>query len=207
MERPLRVVLRPPEEREPRISAAVAGEMLQCTPRALALLLNGGYFPLTQPAVHSLATRPHIQVLDGVLPVVRLGPKRFDGARPIGAGADMLDNELVAATSGWWACNPIEVAEAGLLGVVVSSFVVAVLQIDNTAGYRHMDIPARSTVVRRYWFATKLWGRIDDLLEPATIRWLEPSTQEVVDLLGNRVPSPRGAPLVVLRARQIPGKV
>ena len=200
MGRTLRVALRPPEERELRISAAAAGDMLRCTPRALALLLSGGYLPLTQSAVRTLATRPHIEVLDGALPVVRLGPERLDGARPIGARAAMLDDELVEATSGWWACNPAEVIEAGLLGVAVSSFVVAVLRVDKAAGYRHMDVPARSTVVRRYWFAARLWGRIDDLLEPATIRWLEPSTRQVADLLGNRVPSPRGAPLVVLRA-------
>ncbi|WP_404870735.1 DNA-binding protein (plasmid) [Kitasatospora griseola] len=155
-------------------------------------------FPLA--ALQQLAARPTADLTAlgaSEIAVLRVAaPARVEepGREWIGFGAALDRDQLLAALSGWWRCDPARVAAGGVLPVTVAGFVVAVLtgleppwESDGTVG----------TTARHRFPAARLAGYLTDLTAPANAA--EPAGADDARLaellLGTRLPSVSSGPI------------
>ncbi|MEU3495308.1 DNA-binding protein [Kitasatospora cineracea] len=160
-------------------------------------------FPLA--ALQQLATRPAADLTAlgaSEVAVLRVSaPARVEEPERewIGFGTTLDQDQLLAALSGWWRCDPARVAAGGVLPVTVAGFVVAVLsgleewESDGTVGTR-----------ARYRFpAARLAGYLTDLTAPANAA--DPvgadDARLAEMLLGTRLPSVSSGPIAYVATR------
>ncbi|MDZ7576822.1 MAG: hypothetical protein U0904_01385 [Candidatus Nanopelagicales bacterium] len=195
------------------ISAALAQRLLGISDGPLLKLRRSGYLPdLRITSVTTLAARPVVSVERGILPVLRMGAPREvveeteQGVRTrrVGVGVGYSDSEFLNATEKWWTANPDEICGAGVMAVTISGFVVGLLQIRGiiaTDRLEHLKNGQVTTVEKRYHFDATVVGRVVDL-PSADVRVSndDPDLSAfATQLLGNRIESARGAPLICLR--------
>lgn len=173
------------------LTAEQTGHLLALGRHPVDRLKRTGYLATpTLAAAEALANRPTVS---GGVAVLRLGDPAMDSGRRVGHQRADDDATLLGASLGWWG-GPVEaVADIGWLALSVASFVVAVLRID---GVKQELIDERN--YRRVHFEGGLAGRIDDLVESDPRIHDERLADVSMQLLGNRVPNPQGAPIVIV---------
>lgn len=191
------------------LSPAAARRVLGVSAAPLARLLETGFLPsLAVPDVMPLERSGRVAVTHGALPVLRVGgPKAVVESgrqRTIGVSTKMSKDDFLKSTTKYWTCDAESVVAEGMLAVAVSGWVVATLAISGinetteTPIYREGKLV---TVEKRIAFDATLAGRVKNLacLDPE----LYPCDPEVAAstarMLGARVPSRQGAPLVMVR--------
>ncbi|MER5642314.1 DNA-binding protein [Kitasatospora sp. NPDC002227] len=117
----------------------------------------------------------------------------------IGFGIALGQDQLLAALSGWWRCDPARVAAGGVLPVTVAGFVVAVL-----TGLDEWESDGTVGTTARYRFpAARLAGYLTDLTVPANAA--DPTDADdarLADLLlGTRLPSVSSGPIAYVTTR------
>lgn len=96
------------------------------------------------------------------------------------------------ASLGWWG-GPVEaVTDLGYLSVAVSGFIIGILRIDG------IDDDQIADGYRRVWFDGALAARASDLVTPEPVVYDQEFEGLARALLGNRVPNPQGAPIVIV---------
>lgn len=172
------------------LSATQTRRLLALSKHRVDRLTNTKYLRPTLAEVEALAGRPTVS---GGIPILRLGDPGLDGQRRIGHQRYDRDEVLTRASLGWWGGPVDTVLSTGWLGVAISGMAIAILQIDGVS-----DSLADNQGYRRTWFAGSLAARVDDIACPRP-RILVPDLDEVAhNLLGNWVPNPPGAPIVVV---------
>ncbi|MGO1315562.1 MAG: hypothetical protein ACTMIR_00780 [Cellulomonadaceae bacterium] len=171
------------------ITAAQAGEILGLGRHPIERLKRAAYITPTLGEAERLASRP---VVSGGVPVLRLGDPTWDGERRIGHARHDNDRILEAASLGWWG-GPIDtVCATGWLVASVSGFAIGLFRIDGVADTFDDDGYERTLL------SGALAARVYDLVNPQ-IKVVDHSLEEVAEtVLGNRVPNPRGAPIVIV---------
>jgi hypothetical protein len=173
------------------LTAQQAGRLLGLGRHPVERLKRADY--LTTPtllAVEQLCERP---LISGGVPVLRLGDPAVDDGRRTGHERSDTDMTMLNAALGWWGGPTQSVREVGWLALAISGFVVGVLRIDDIA-----DVLTDQSDYRRVWFEGSLAARIDILVDPRP-RILDEQMSAIANqLLGNRVPNPPGAPIVIV---------
>ncbi|WP_255254232.1 hypothetical protein [Streptomyces albidoflavus] len=104
-----------------------------------------------------------------------------------GFSTQLTPDQLQAALSGWWRCDPERVVRAGLMAVTLGQYVVAVLTgIDGYDGRGD----------GRYRFHGTLAGSVTELVTPQ--QWVNPDApgaDRARLLLGRRLESESGGPV------------
>lgn len=194
------------------LSKSMARQLLGVSAEGLNRLLETGALPDLAPStVQELAARPHVGVISGVLPILRLGVPRLvtdlneqAGQRWIGYSIQWNDPTVLQAARKWWATNPDTVVESEIIAATVSGFVVAVLRVfalEATVVYAHHDDWDKITTrEHRHSFHAQLVGRARSLLDCQSF-WIDPAADAQFArlsriLLGNRLVNPRGAPMI-----------
>ncbi|NUV76402.1 helix-turn-helix domain-containing protein [Streptomyces fungicidicus] len=128
------------------------------------------------------------------LPVLRVGvaEKADDGGQGwTGFSTQLTPDQLQAALSGWWRCDPERVVRAGLMAVTLGQYVVAVLTgIDGYDGRGD----------GRYRFHGTLAGSVTELVTPQ--QWVNPDApgaDRARLLLGRRLESESGGPVAYVQ--------
>lgn len=128
------------------------------------------------------------------LPVLRVGvaEKVDDGDQGwAGFSTELTPDQLQAALSGWWRCDPERVVRAGLMAVTLGQYVVAVL-----TGIDGYD----SRGDGRYRFHGSLAGSVTELVTPQ--QWVNPDApgaDRARLLLGRRLESESGGPVAYVQ--------
>lgn len=196
----MRVLRLPPRTQFPQLSKARAAELLGLGKQPLLNLQAMQVLDdLRVDRVTALAAREWA-VCDSPLAVVRPGRPDVDAdGRLTGYHVDYEDESVLGASRKWFVAPVEQVLAGGHLLVSVSTFVVALLQV--TGLQDTVDVLTdRGTTVRRNAFAGRLLARVDDLVA-GTLRHVEDvpgALEPLLPLLGHRLVSPPGAPLLVL---------
>ncbi len=196
----MRVELLPPTTTFPKLSKVRAAELLGLGKQPLVNLQAMGLLPdLRVDRVTALAARPWVTA-DAGLAVVRPGrPGADDDGRLTGLHTSYSDDQVVEATRKWFVA-PVEAVLGGQhLLVSASTFLVALLYVTGLEATRDV-LTERGTTVRRNAFEARLLARVDDLVAGVVRQVAEVpnALASLVAALGQRVPSPAGAPLLVL---------
>ncbi|MFD0567949.1 DNA-binding protein [Kitasatospora saccharophila] len=160
-------------------------------------------FPLA--ALQQLAARPAADLTAlgaSEVAVLRVSaPARVEEPERewIGFGTDLDQDQLLAALSGWWRCDPARVAAGGVLPVTVAGFVVAVL-----TGLDEWESDGAVGTTARFRFpAARLAGYLTDLTTPANAA--DPTGADDARLaellLGTRLPSVSSGPIAYVPTR------
>jgi hypothetical protein len=195
----VRVELLPPTTSFPNLSKVRAAELLGLGKQPLVNLQVMGLLPdLRVDRVAALAARPWVTA-DAGLAVVRPGrPDTADDGRLMGMHTSYSDYQVVEATRKWFVA-PVDAVLAGQhLLVSASTFLVAWLNVTGLEATRDVQTE-RGTTVRRNAFETRLLARVDDLVAGVVLQIADvpDALAPLVAALGQRVPSPAGAPLLV----------
>ncbi|MEY6568026.1 helix-turn-helix domain-containing protein [Streptomyces albidoflavus] len=185
----------------------VAGE-LDLAVGTLRKLIEAGLFPTLRARgnrtlmpvadIKTLARRELVgpEAVGGCeLPVLRVGvaEKAENSADRswTGFSTHLTPDQLQAALSGWWRCDPERVVRAGLMAVTLGQYVVAVLTgIDGYDGRGD----------GRYRFHGALAGSVTELVTPQ--QWVNPDApgaDRARLLLGRRLESESGGPVAYVR--------
>ncbi|MFD4306443.1 DNA-binding protein [Streptomyces albidoflavus] len=129
------------------------------------------------------------------LPVLRVGVAEQVEGDPerdwAGFSTQLTPDQLQAALSGWWRCDPERVVRAGLMAVTLGQYVVAVLTgIDGYDGRGD----------GRYRFHGTLAGSVTELVTPQ--QWVNPDApgaDRARLLLGRRLESESGGPVAYVQ--------
>ena len=185
----------------PRLTRVQTMETLRVTRHPLDRLIASGFLPDTRvDRVAALATRSSV-ASDEPLVVVRTGLPGWDGGRKIGLATGFTDVELLESTRQWWTCDLSEVLDAGHILVSVAGWCVAVLELTGPDGAPRDVITDNGATVRRHAFAATLLARVDNLVT-GEVRLLGipgRRVEPVMAALGNRLPTPQGAPLIIVK--------
>ncbi|MFF8567179.1 DNA-binding protein [Streptomyces albidoflavus] len=148
--------------------------------------------------IKTLARRERVGpevVVELELPVLRVGVAEQVEGDPerdwAGFSTHLTPDQLQAALSGWWRCDPERVVRAGLMAVTLGQYVVAVLTgIDGYDGRGD----------GRYRFHATLAGSVTELVTPQ--QWVNPDApgaDRARLLLGRRLESESGGPVAYVR--------
>ncbi|WJK70806.1 hypothetical protein WN979_18690 [Streptomyces albidoflavus] len=116
--------------------------------------------------------------------------ERVEGAWT-GFSTQLTPDQLQAALSGWWRCDPERVVRAGVMAVTLGQYVVAVL-----TGIDGYD----SRGDGRYRFHATLAGSVTELVTPQ--QWVNPDApgaDRARLLLGRRLESESGGPVAYVQ--------
>jgi hypothetical protein len=184
----------------PSLSRTQAMEALSLGRHPLANLLASGCLPdLRVDRVAALASRARA-ASDCPLVIVRAGQHSWDGTRKIGYHTSYLDEEVLDGSRQWWISNTEEIKSAAHILLTVSTWAVALLHVTGCAGTETVTT-TRGNTVKRHSYEATLAARVDNLVE-GEVRNVSPVPDELAPLLsvlGQRLPSPPGAPLIVTR--------
>lgn len=133
----LRAPLASPEADQQRtLSRSQAATRLKISMGSVDKLISAGILdspPLQAAVVEQFAARPTLAVKSGALTVLRTAPRSpaypGEGREFIGYHVDMTDEQLAAASLGYWRSDPDKVVGNELFAVTVASFPVAVFRI------------------------------------------------------------------------------
>jgi hypothetical protein len=163
-------------------------------------LLASGCLPdLRVDRVAALASRARA-ASDCPLVIVRAGQPSLDGTRKIGYHVSYTDEEVLDGARQKWISNPDEILSAAHILLAVSTWAVALLHVTDVAGTETVTT-MRGNTVKRHSYEAALVARVDNLVE-GKVRNVSPVPAELaplVPVLGQRLPSPPGAPLIVTR--------
>lgn len=196
----MKITLTPSEAKMPRISRTQAMEILSLGRHPLDNLIASGCLPgLSVDHVAALASRSWV-TSDSPLVVVRAGQPAWDGPRKIGYHASYQDEEVVEGSRQWWISNPDEIIDAGHILLTMSTWTVALLRVSGRADTETMTT-ARGNTVKRHSYKATLIARVDDLVkgEVRIAASVPEQLEPLLRVLGQRLPSPPGAPLIVTR--------
>lgn len=182
----------------PKLTRGEARRVLGLTRHPMDRLLDGGWLTTRVDHVAALAARGWISSTRPLV-ILRVGAARMDGDRPIGLDPRFSDDELLQACRQWWTCDPHAVVDAGHLLVTVSTFVVALLAITGIEA-ESIVITSGGATVKRWSFEADVVARVDDLVYGDTSVLGQPRNpqSDLIQALGNRVPAPQGAPLIII---------
>jgi hypothetical protein len=183
----MQVSIQPIQHRDAVVTRTEMARVLDLNRRQASRLVDDGWTPPTVRSVAALAARGRI-VADEPIAVLRLGGPDWDSARRIGISPAYADNEIVDAARMWWTGPVQTVVDAGHLLVTANTFAVALLLIEGIEETETVGTVARSR------FKAVLAARVDDLVTNE-VRVLQ--SHPLVKALGHRVPSRKGAPLVI----------
>ena len=186
----------------PRVSRAQAEQMLGLGRTGVTNLQAAHVLDdLRLQDVAALASRGWVSS-STPLAIVRCGkPTIDDDGRHIGWSQLYNPHVLLQASRQWWVSDPDAVHELGHLLVTSSTFVVAVLAVTGVEKPNVHITPGGATV-RRYSYQAQLLGNVTDLVagavhHDAAALGLHPERMPLLATLGQRVPSPPGAPLIL----------
>jgi hypothetical protein len=137
---------------------------------------------------------------DEKLIVVRLGRPDADATRKVGFSVAYSDAELLESARKWWISRPEEVVGAGHMIVSVATFAVALLHVTGVEDFSSV-VTERGNTVKRIAYETTLLARVDDLVagDVRRVAAVPAALEPLMAVLGQRVPSPPGAPLIAVR--------
>lgn len=196
----MRVTLQPPDIRLPNLSRVEAMRMLGIGRHPLANLeAAGALVDLRMDRVAALATRSW-GFSDAPMVIVRAGRPTMDDDRAIGYSAQYTDGEVLNASSKWWVSNSDDVLAAAHIVVAMSTFAMALLAVRRVADYATVITDRGNTVVRIAYEAD-LVARVDHLVDHVVreVSGVPANLEPLVPILGNRVLSPPGSPLIITR--------
>jgi hypothetical protein len=158
----------PPTARPATVTRTHAAERLGLHPAGVDMLVHAGIFrlPLLAARVHELAARPHLQVADGELTVLRTGARApgypGEDRTYVGFHADHTDAELEETSLRWWRSDPDRVLDNELFVVTVATFPVAVYRIVDRVASRVRE----GEVESHHHYAGQLLARVHADMAP-----------------------------------------
>ena len=147
----------------------------------------------------ALASRSWV-TSDYPLVIVRAGQPSWDGPRKIGYFTGYADDEVRDGSRQKWISNPDEIVSAAQIIVTVLTWAVALLHVSGLASTETVTTTHGNTLKRHSYHAT-LIARVDDLVtgEVRKVSSIPAELAPLLSVLGQRLPSPPGAPLIVTR--------
>lgn len=173
----------------PSLTRVQAMETLGITRHPLDRLTSSGFLPDTRvDHVAALAARRQVSC-DEPMVILRSDMR-----------LKFTDDELKAAVSNGWTCDPDDVLKAGHFLVSVASWCVALFVIRGLIG-SDITVTDKGTKVLRHRFDVEMVARVDDLIAGKIRHAALPPGHiaPLLDALGHRVPSPQGSPLIIIR--------
>ncbi|WP_217615947.1 hypothetical protein [Cellulomonas sp. GbtcB1] len=192
----------PEADERQTLSRSQAATRLKISMGSVDKLISAGILgslPLQAAVVEHFASWPTLTVRAGELTVLRTAPRApaypGEGREFIGYHVDMTDEQLAAASLGYWRSDPDKVVGNELFAVTVASFPVAVFRITEKVKTVTRDGEDRP----RHLYAGDLLAR---LRHGAQVQWSATMPGHLRDrvrqLMHSRVVAESGGPIAYL---------